>query len=119
MLGGEAVLLPRGELEDERAGVSVVGVAPAVHDFPHLGGEHRTYGTHLLGSIHRLCPDKTDFTVHDVSVSKIEHVPEVDAVAEVGEEPHVPVKLGFLPPVGIGDEPLYLFQRECQLPAFG
>ena len=32
------------------------------------------------------------------------HVPEVDAVAEV-EEPHIPVKLGFLPPVGIGDEP--------------
>ena len=119
VLGGEAVLLPRGELEDERAGVSVVGVAPAVHDFPHLGGEHRTYGTHLLGSIHRLCPDKTDFTVHDVSVSKIEHVPEVDAVAEVGEEPHIPVKLGLLPPVGIGDEPLNLFQRECQLPAFG
>lgn len=119
MLGGEAVFLPRGELEDERAGVSVIGVAPAVHDFPHLGSEHRTYGTHLLGSVHRLCPDKTDFTAHDVPVSKIEHVPEVDAVAEVGEEPHVPVKFGFLPPVGIGDEPLYLFQRECQLPALG
>lgn len=119
VLGGEAVLLPRGELEDERAGVAVVGVAPAVHDFPHFGSEHRTYGTHLLGSVHRLGPDETDFIAYDIAVCQIEHVPEVDAVAEVGEEPQVPVELGLLPPVGIGDEPLYLLQRECQLPALG
>ena len=119
VLGGEAVLLPRGELEDERAGVSVVGVAPAVHDFPHLGGEHRTYGAHLPGGVHRLGPDETNFIAYDIAVCQIEHVPEVDAVAEVGEEPHVPVELGILPPVGIGDEPLYLFQRERQLPALG
>ena len=53
----------RGELEDERAGVSVVRVAPMVHDFPHLGGEHRTL---WLRGLIRLCPDK-QFTV-DVSM---------------------------------------------------
>lgn len=79
------VLRVFGILEKESIGIPFVRVSPPFYNIPHFGSEHRPYFPYMVGRVRCLGAYKADFTVHDVPIPQEKHIPEIDSVAQVGE----------------------------------
>ncbi len=67
--------------------IAVIGVAPTMKNIKHFRGDHRADDLRAAIDTGCLAAKETDLAVYDILIFKEEHIPEVDAVAEVGEEP--------------------------------
>ena len=79
------VLRVFGILERKVSGSFLLRVSPPFYNIPHFGSEHRPYFPYMVGRVRCLGAYKADFTVHDVPIPQEKHIPEIDSVAQVGE----------------------------------
>ena len=101
-VGGAEIILCRACVRENICiGVAVVRIPPLVYNGLHLAAQHSPYHLGLAVGMHGLGADETDFTVAHITVFQEKHVPEIDAVAQIGKEPQIPVALLPLGPLEV------------------
>lgn len=73
-----------GIFKKECLRIAIVGVAPAMEDGKHLRSEHSPDDFGATVGPGGLRTREMDLAVDDVLITKKEHIPEIDAIAQTG-----------------------------------